>query len=484
MKKRGFIGWLRIGIHALLLRPFIMLFSGVNIIGREHIRQVNQFIIVANHNSHLDVLLLFYLLPLSDIVRTHPVADKPYFSKRKIVFRLVDLLFKPIWITRGSPDTDGDPFAHIKNRLDKGENVIIFPEGTRGSPGEIQQFKSGIGRLMTQYPDMPILPVLLSGPERALPKGSSLLLPFWNHIVVGPPQIYRGSHREITTSLHETLQSLYCSETAHRHHRRQRTSAAPTIIAFLGIDGSGKSTLSAMVAQKLSESSKTALISDELEIYDGGNRQDVQPLITEKLREAIGSYAKQAASLKSYKVPKLAELILRDRLLRDAGRWYLPGKVVMDGSPLLNMAGWAVLYKGDAIDDQTWADAIGLLAGKKINPDRERSMYNLFPEARYLKQLKLNRLSLPDVVIFLDIPPTIACERIGGRGERRQVHETEEKLTALRSAYIKVCGLVEQNWNTPVMIISGEKSREESTAEAVEFITSTLTAEGNNGIKD
>jgi 1-acyl-sn-glycerol-3-phosphate acyltransferase len=429
-------------------------------------------------------MLLFYLLPVRDITRTHPVADKPYFAKRRIIFRLVEFLFKPIWIIRGSPDIEGDPLGAIKARLNKGENVVIFPEGTRGSPGELLKFKSGIGRLISQFPEIPIVPIFLSGPERALPKGTALLLPFWNRIVVGPPQCYSESHRDITSSLQKSLHDLFRSESAHRHHRRQRTSVAPLLISFLGIDGSGKSTISAMVAEKLSETSRVALISDKLEMFDRGNRLDIQPLITEKLREAIGTYAKHASSLKAYKIPKLAELLLRDRLLHDAERWYAPGVIVLDGAPLLNIAAWAVLYKGDSLDDQTWAAAIGLLAGKKVDTNCERSIYARFAELRHLKQLKLNRLSLPDVVVLLDVPPATACNRIGKRGEHRQVHETEEKLSALRSAYIRVCGLIEQQWEIPVKTLSGEKSLEESVSQALEFITASVATGENDGISN
>ena len=61
-------------IHLLLLKPFLKLFFGVNILGRENFDGLDQFMVIANHNSHLDILLLFASLSRKHIPRTRPVA--------------------------------------------------------------------------------------------------------------------------------------------------------------------------------------------------------------------------------------------------------------------------------------------------------------------------------------------------------------------------------------------------------------------------
>ncbi|MBW2588798.1 MAG: 1-acyl-sn-glycerol-3-phosphate acyltransferase, partial [Deltaproteobacteria bacterium] len=48
---------MRVLVHLLLIRPFLRLFFGVNVEGRENLAGTRQFILVANHNSHLDVAL-------------------------------------------------------------------------------------------------------------------------------------------------------------------------------------------------------------------------------------------------------------------------------------------------------------------------------------------------------------------------------------------------------------------------------------------
>jgi len=194
--------------HVLLLRPFLKLFSGVNIVGRRNIDSLGKYIIAANHNSHLDVCLLFCILPIRDIPRTHVVADREYFSASPVLFRLLRFLFNPIFVSRGKQCAGVDPTAEMGAVLMQNHNIIIFPEGTRGEPGELRHFKSGVGKLVTRFPKTPIVPVFLSGTERGLPKSKLLLLPFWNNVIVGPPGLCSGSRKDIAGSLEKTVEEI------------------------------------------------------------------------------------------------------------------------------------------------------------------------------------------------------------------------------------------------------------------------------------
>jgi len=478
MSRSIVISILRKAVHLVLLRPFVRLIFGINVVGKENLESLNQYIIVANHNSHLDILLLFCLLPVSRITITHPVAEKVYFSRSRLVFALVDFFFRPIWIERGRPDTEGDPFRAIKCQIDRGNNVIVFPEGTRGKPGQLEHFKSGIGRLVVQYPDLPIVPVFLSGPERSLPKASFLLLPFWNHVTIGPPQECHGSHRDITRFLEGLLTGLSRSASVRRHKRRIGKRKAAPAIAFLGIDGSGKSTLSRAVAEALSSETPVCLISDRLVFYEQGIPRPMQPLATEKLRGVIGDFAKKARSLKSYKIPKLAELLLRNHLYDEVRRWYNPDLIVMDGSPLLNMAAWAALYKGELPSEHKLVKAIGVLTRQREGIARHDPIFEEYPELVHLRRLRMDRLVVPEIVIFLDVDPGTSCRRIAARGSPQQVHETEEKLARLREAYQTVCAVIRDHWHIPVSTIDGEQPQDHVTAAALSFVREVIEGKG------
>jgi len=447
------MSFLQVLLHILVLRPFLKIFSGIN---------------------HLDTLLLFYILPVKQICRTHIVAAEEYFSRSKIVFWLVDCLFRPIWIVRGKKVDD--PLREIKEKLSSGRNIIIFPEGTRGSPGEIGTFKTGIGRLAVEFRDVPIIPVFLAGPEKAFPKKALFPLPIWNNVAVGHPQVLVGDSRDITDSLENMIREVAESETVHQH-RRHEPRQPPLTVAVLGIDGSGKSTLSREISRKMSDARRVCLVTDGLELYENGNPKSVQPLLTEKVREAVGRYAKTAKSLRLYKAPKVTELLLRDRIMADLGRWYTSDIVVMDGSPLLNMVAWAVLYKEGKLSEETCAKAISVLTGESQRIDVDDPIFTEFPELTYIKGMKLNTLKLPDVVLFLDVRPATACERIAARGKPQQVHETEEKLGQLREAYRMSCNVVQRHWHIPAAAIDGEDSIETVTAAALEFIRQSRTQE-------
>jgi len=455
----------QITAHLLILRPFLKLFCGMNIVGMENARDLNQRIIIANHNSHLDACLLFAILPLGRIGHTHAVADKEYFTSSPIVECMVRLFFNPIFISRGQKRGD-NPLASISDALAGGDSIVIFPEGTRGAPGEMAHFKTGIGRIVERFPHIPILPVFLAGTERSLPKKAIFPLPVYNRVVIGPPRFCSGKPRNITAELEAVIKELAESELASRHRRPESRRYAP-VISLLGIDGSGKSTVSRLSACALA--GKVCRISDGMEFFENGKELHIQPLITERLRERIGSYAKGARSLKSYKIPKLAELLLRNHLIREAGRWYNPDYVITDGSPLLNILSWAVLYKDELLDAAKCEQALRVLSGN----DRgccATAVQREFPELSTLKRLGLNRLIVPDMIIFLDVPADEACRRIASRAQRRQVHETEDKLDLLRKAYQRVCRVVQETCGVPLLITDGTQPREVVTSAVSQFI--------------
>ena len=221
---------------------------------------------------------------------------------------------------------------------------------------------------------------------------------------------------------------------ASRHKRRPERHQ-PFVVAVLGIDGSGKSTLSRRLSLDLSLDASTCLIGDSLELFADGAPRAAQPLLKEKLRRWVSAQAKDAKSLARYKIPKLTELLLRDALLGEAKRWYGPDLIFMDGSPILNMTAWSILYRSELMSTEFCARAMAILAGTGSTKD---PLFREFPELRVMKRLGLTRLSLPDAVIFLDVPPAVSMERIRSRGEKMQVHETEEKLGRLREAYLLV----------------------------------------------
>jgi 1-acyl-sn-glycerol-3-phosphate acyltransferase len=71
--------------------------------------------------------------------------------------------------------------------LDAGNSLIIFPEGTRGSGGEVGPFKGGLDYLSRLRPDVDLIPVYLDNLHRIMPKGEFLPVPQLSRISFGAP---------------------------------------------------------------------------------------------------------------------------------------------------------------------------------------------------------------------------------------------------------------------------------------------------------
>jgi thymidylate kinase len=135
---------------------------------------------------------------------------------------------------------------------------------------------------------------------------------------------------------------------------------------------------------------------------------------------------------------------------------------------------WSVLYKGDLIDNQSCARLLNIMTGSEENINRQDPLYKRFSELKHFQRLHLTNLTLPELVILINVKPSTACQRISSRGEQQQVHETEEKLSLLRNAYLRVCKVIRDNTSVPVLVADGEVTLEEVCNTVVEFTTENL----------
>ena len=92
--------------------------------------ELKQRIYFANHNSHIDFILLWSSLPKDMRRRTRPVAASDYWTKDGFRRFLIQDTFNGVTIKRNR-ENDEDPLQPIKNVLKQGYSIIFFPEGTR-----------------------------------------------------------------------------------------------------------------------------------------------------------------------------------------------------------------------------------------------------------------------------------------------------------------------------------------------------------------
>jgi len=146
----------------------------VEVYGRAHIPHHDPNVIVAsNHCSHLDMGLVKYAL--GEFGRgLRALAASDYFfdsPKRRAYFENFTNL---IPVERSGSLDEALSAAH--EAIERGETLLIFPEGTRSTDGTIQEFESGLGYLVDRH-DIDVLPLYLDGTYEALPKGQTVPSP-------------------------------------------------------------------------------------------------------------------------------------------------------------------------------------------------------------------------------------------------------------------------------------------------------------------
>jgi 1-acyl-sn-glycerol-3-phosphate acyltransferase len=128
-------------------------------------------------------------IPSNKLTTTHPIAAADYFGKNWLTRKLTWFFTNAILISRGKTAEENPQKAiEIMSDLVKsGKSIIIFPEGSRGTPGKLQKFKKGIGYVVQRNRNTPVIPVYMDGIGRILPKGKKIMLPYITKIYFGQP---------------------------------------------------------------------------------------------------------------------------------------------------------------------------------------------------------------------------------------------------------------------------------------------------------
>jgi len=169
----------------LLVRPLVLVVLGVNVRHRQRLPRRGPAILAANHNSHLDTMVLMTLFPWPMLKRLRPVAAADYFLRNRLVAWFSQRVIGILPIDRSGRTPREELFEGVHAALSGGDVVIVFPEGSRGEPETLQEFKSGLYHLCAAHPEVPLIPIFMHGLGKALPKGEALLVPFFCDVFVG-----------------------------------------------------------------------------------------------------------------------------------------------------------------------------------------------------------------------------------------------------------------------------------------------------------
>ncbi|KQM68415.1 lysophospholipid acyltransferase family protein [Xylophilus sp. Leaf220] len=200
--------------------------------------KAEQRIYFANHQSHADLVMIWAALPQELRGITRPIAAKDYWTKTPLREWITTAVFNAVYVDRQSgtrapaavvrpaahpsalpPDArpgtqqqplpfpevapaaaaqpaqpapatpEADPLAPLAEALERGDSIIIFPEGTRGFADEPQPFKSGLYTLARRFPQVVLVPAWIQNIQRVMPKGEVVPVPILCSVTFGAPVV-------------------------------------------------------------------------------------------------------------------------------------------------------------------------------------------------------------------------------------------------------------------------------------------------------
>ena len=168
-------------------------------------------VIIANHQSHLDLLCTIMLNPKVVLLTTDWVWKNPIYG---LVIRYAEYY----------PVSDGydKNLERLQNLVERGYSVVVFPEGTRSETGEILRFHKGAFQL-AQSLKLDILPVFIHGANHVMPKKDVVLREGQLHVVIEQRKPYEELAAMETRALTSQFRAYYTKHFAELRNQLENT---------------------------------------------------------------------------------------------------------------------------------------------------------------------------------------------------------------------------------------------------------------------
>ncbi len=162
--------------------------------GLENIPAGRAVVFTPNHQSDYDIPILLTVLD-----RPHAFVAKKEADKIPLV-RTWMRLFDCVFLDRANPRQAIGALRDASALVERGESVIVFPEGTRSRGDRMGEFKSGAFRIALKT-GAPVVPVVIDGSYRIMEANHNLMRPGTVRVTFLPPMETRGLDRDAQKAL-------------------------------------------------------------------------------------------------------------------------------------------------------------------------------------------------------------------------------------------------------------------------------------------
>lgn len=217
------ITWIRTAVYYLLTWPATLIMAHPTIVGRENLEGINgPLLVTCNHVTYID--LGFVLIGLPPRLRSRlavgmwgellwsmwrPPSTMNLFARwwQQAGYWLAVALFNVFPLPQQSGVRES--FAYVGESVDRGNSVLVFPEGRRTQDAKPSPFRSGVGMLAARL-NVPILPMRIDGLYTMKTAGRKIAKPGELKVVIGKPMRFPANTppEEITNQVEQVTWSM------------------------------------------------------------------------------------------------------------------------------------------------------------------------------------------------------------------------------------------------------------------------------------
>lgn len=180
--------WARIILAISLVR--------VHVRGREKLEPGRHYVYVANHQSYMDIPILFACLPVGFCI----LAKASLFPIPFLGWYLRRTGHLPISFGRKGVYAEARQLLQAVRSLRQGRPLVVFPEGGRSASGRPEDFRTGIFWAAVKV-GAPVVPLTIAGTSRVLTRGSWHIRPGGVQLIIDSPVSTEGLHKAQLDSL-------------------------------------------------------------------------------------------------------------------------------------------------------------------------------------------------------------------------------------------------------------------------------------------